>query len=502
MKFRSILNACLAALCATALGVSSFPAQAQDREGVWPLGMCSNGQFFGNPQYPAKLVDAGADMVRLDIAFGSVRRDAEPNPDRWNWKPFEDLRRIRAQHPKLKFLVILGYGAKWAADPKFADVPGPDIASPQRGVDVRPANAPENLYGQYVYEAVRRYGDVVDAWESWNEPDLNGHAFFKGDGAAFMPYQRTFYLAAKQADPKCTTLFAGLCFMSFEGYLAANGLTPPTPYPPKSSFFEEYLGAVKQDPDAAGHGYYFDIMNQHTYSRATDLYDYAAVVRKLMQDHLGAVKPLWITEMGSTDKGGVFGMSADEYCDYMLQSFAWGALGGVEKFFHFQLDNSNDHGLYSGMLGNPKPVLTTYRDVLAAELGKVRFVKQLHGHAGVGFLEGNSAFHGTWRTGYNAFEFHSTDGRRRIVMAFADKAEAIEVAIPATAKSATLVDRHNTRSTIQAVDGTYKVRLAGATNKAGWPSDRKNAAASKLGDPEHLVGGATILIIEQLVADK
>ena len=99
-------------------------------------------------------------------------------------------------------------------------------------------------------------------------------------------------------------------------------------------------------------------MNQHTYSRASDCFDYIAVDRKLMADYLGEdgrSKPIWISEMGYPDAGGLFGGTADEYCDYLLQSFAWGELAGVERFFHFQLDNSNGLGLYDGMLGKPKP---------------------------------------------------------------------------------------------------------------------------------------------------
>src|SRR5690606_25990958 len=132
------------------------------------------------------------------------------------------------------------------------------------------------------------------------------------------------------------------------------------------SFFEEYLQALSEDDEAADNNHYFDIMNFHTYSRASDCYDYASIYNLLMNEYLGETKSIWITEMGMTDKQGTFGGTPEEYCDYLLQSYAWGVMGGVERFFHFQLDNSNGHGLYSGMLGEPKPALITYRDVLVA----------------------------------------------------------------------------------------------------------------------------------------
>ena len=122
------------------------------------------------------------------------------------------------------------------------------------------------------------------------------------------------------------------------------------------------------EPDLPGHArkknYYFDIMNQHSYSRASDLYDYAEVDRTLMRKYMNTEKPIWFTETGFVDVGGPWGGTADEYCDYLLQSFAWARLAGVERVFHFQLDNSNGHGLYKGMLGEPKPALTAYRDIL------------------------------------------------------------------------------------------------------------------------------------------
>ncbi|NNM87954.1 MAG: hypothetical protein HKL95_05500 [Phycisphaerae bacterium] len=470
---------------------------------VYPLAMCSNGSILANRHYVTCMLAAGAPLCRIDMSFGMVRPTPEPNPDKWNWQGMEQVRAIRKKYPHLKFSPILGYCPSWAADPAYARWPGGPNSGLQRGVHVRPVNAAGNLFGQFVYETVRRYGDVVDCWESWNEPDLGGHYFFKGDGADFMPYQRAFYLAAKMADPKCTALFAGLSYRTVEGYLAVHHLKPPTPYPAKSCFFEQYLQAVVKDPRAARHNHYFDVMNQHSYSRATDLYDYAMVDLKLIHHYLRQSKPIWFTETGFPDTGGIFGGTPDQYCDYVLQSWAWAALAGVQKLFHFQLDNSNGLGLYAGGpanggLGNPKPALTTWTDVLVAEFANATLVKQLHGHAGVGLLHGNSPYSSTWRTGYNLFEFQNTAARKRVFMAFADSRRAVLIAIPAKAKFATLVDRHNHRSRINATGGFYHLNLAGATNEAGWPADKTNPAAVALGKPEHLVGGATMVVVENM----
>ena len=125
-------------------------------------------------------------------------------------------------------------------------------------------------------------------------------------------------------------------------------------------------------------------------------------------------------------------------------------------------------------------------------------VKQLHGHAGVGFLEGNSPFKPTWQAGYDLFEFHTRSGRR-ILMAFADTGKTVIAQLPAKAARATLINRHNLRSELKSEHtfGTdlYFVELKGATNTGGWPT-AKDAKAQAMGTPEHLVGGATVVIVE------
>ena len=501
-------------LAALAMLVALLPLAAQEATPAlgfvappppYPFAMCSNPGIINNPAYAEKMLDAGARLCRADFTFGGVRPKPGDDPATWNWASLEKLRAVRAKHPDLQFLVLLGYGALWAEDEKFRDPkPLPEGArppfnGPQAGASILPPDDPRNLYGHYVYEVVKRYRDVVSCWESWNEPDLPGHHYFRGSGKDFFAYQKACYLAAKKADPKCTVLFAGMCYASIEGYLAAHQLKVPSPYPPKTSFFEEYLQECVKDPDARANGFYFDVMNQHSYSRASDVYDYVVINHKLMQDYLGVVKPTWVTEMGIVDaeKPNGFGCTPTEYCDYLLQSFAWGRLAGVERFFHFQLDNSNQHGLYRGMLGEAKPALTTYRDVLVKEFAEARLVKQLHGTRGVDFLAGNSAFAPTWKAGYDLFEFASRDGKRRLLLAFADTDKAVEVKVPATRAKATLVTRDNQRKELAAVDGAYALTLPGATNVGGWPSFKDNPTAVAMGQPEHRIGGATLVLIEE-----
>ena len=426
----------------------STPGLASDR----PFAMCSNIHILSSPEYSEKMIDAGARMCRTDLIFPYIRPTPEINPDRWTWTNLDQIRKLKTQHPELDWLGLLGLGSKWAEDPNLH-------GKTLRDITFTPVISPKNVYGNYVYECVNRYKDVVHYWESWNEPDLPGYAFFTGSGADFFPYQKACYLAAKTADPNCHVLFAGLCYANIEGYLHTHGLHGPTLDPPASSFFEDYLKACVKDPDAKRNNYYFDIMNQHSYSRATDMYDYVSVDRQLMRTYLNGEKPIWVTEMGFPDVPGTWGGTADEYCDYVLQSFAWSKVGGVEKLFHFQLDNSNGHGLYSGMLGPPKPVLTTYRDVLTKYFSDAQLVAQLHGNKGVGFLQDNSPYRHTWTKGYDLFEFKGAKSNRRILMAFTDTEKPVDIMVAAKTDKAILIDRHGNSRVVVATDGVYKLHL-------------------------------------------
>jgi len=394
------------------LVVSSASADPNAPPPPYPFAMVSNGNFLTNGDYPPAVLDAGARMVRLDLCFSMVRAQPGDDPSAWAWQPLEQVKQVRAATPQIEALALLGYCPAWAGEPKWQPK-APEISNIPRGLDVTPVTDPKNLYGHFVYQEVQRYKNVIHDWESWNEPDLPGQAFFKGTGADFFPIQKTCYLAAKAADPACRVLFAGMCYGSVEGYVTTHHLSPLSPNPVPACFLEDYLKECARDPDAKKNHYYFDVLSQHSYSRATDLYDYVAVDCKLLADYLGEdakTKPVWVTEMGFPDAGGVFGGTPDEYCDYILQSFAWGKLAGVQRFFHFQLDNSNGHGLYDGMLGKPKPALITYRDVLTREFAGVTTVTQLHGRPGVGFLEGNSPYKPAWKSGYDAFEFQTPPG--------------------------------------------------------------------------------------------
>ncbi len=59
-------------------------------------------------------------------------------------------------------------------------------------------------------------------------------------------------------------------------------------------------------------------MNQHAYSRATDLFDYAQIDQKLMREYCHEVRPIWMTETGFEDNGGMLSGGPDDYCDYLL----------------------------------------------------------------------------------------------------------------------------------------------------------------------------------------
>ena len=188
---------CVSILLAAAGAMAAVHAASHAT--LYPFGMCSNSHFLSANEYKIQMLAAGARICRDDNPFSTCRSTADPDPAHWKWDSFDGVRRIKRDYPQLDWLPILGYEPKWAQSMDFAQA--------------------SQSYGQYVYEAVKRYKPYVHYWESWNEPDLPGHAFFRGNGKDFFPYQKACYLSAKKADPDCTVVFAGMCFANIEGCL-------------------------------------------------------------------------------------------------------------------------------------------------------------------------------------------------------------------------------------------------------------------------------------------
>jgi len=107
--------------------------------------------------------ELGGDWVRIDFNWYL----AEPTNNTYDWTVFDNV--IDAAHARgLRVFATIGYGPAWASVSGNRDGQGTDNDVP---------DAAE--YQHFVTDAAARYSDGrVEAWGTWNEPNLEG--FFEG----------------------------------------------------------------------------------------------------------------------------------------------------------------------------------------------------------------------------------------------------------------------------------------------------------------------------------
>ena len=252
----------LAAILVSALGAEPFTGINEDLVWTSPADL---------PRVVAALRDSRAECIRMPFRW----RMAEPEPDKWDFGPFDRV--VAALPQNIEVLGTLMSPPAWAT--------GVDPAKCEGWFDAYPPKDPE-IWGRFVAKVVTRYKTRVRHWEVWNEQ--NGVDFFRPqpDAVIYTKLLRTAYQAAKQADPTCVVVLGGL---------QMNGVIPNPWSPVKVSNYLESLYT-------AGAGPYFDVCNIHPYvlpkEGASHMMELIRGTLDVMQTHGDAPKPLWITEVG------------------------------------------------------------------------------------------------------------------------------------------------------------------------------------------------------------
>lgn len=208
---------------------------------------------------------AGAGWVRLDVAWASLQPDG---PDRWDlaWGvPRVDEAIATARAKGLRVLLTFYWAPEWAT-----------------GGGGKAAHPSPAAYARAIGWVAQRWGDDVDAYEIWNEP--NGKRFWKPtDAEAYTRVLTAAYPAVKAADPSAEVVLGGLEYVD--------------------------LDWLQQLYDAGAAGSY-DVLAVHPYPSPGDLPPGAAPdgtryrFRNLdelvvvMREHGEAEVPVWLTEVG------------------------------------------------------------------------------------------------------------------------------------------------------------------------------------------------------------
>ncbi len=327
------------------------PAAADDQKGHRPYAVCAH--ISRGDEHPfarrelALMRKAGIGWVRTDFSWSGVER----RPGVWRFDHLDETV-AWAEAAGVRLLPILDYDVAWA----------------------RPAHEHLDKWLDYVRRVVTRYKDRLRYWEVWNEPDLEGFWKDKPNPADYAKLLKATHQTIKRIDPELVVLHGGVSGIPWsylEGVYAAGG------------------------KDA------FDVMNVHPYRYPSSpeqrpLYDDLVRLRRLMEKHGDAGKPIWITEMGWPTHRGRRGVSEPRQSQMLARSYLLALQAGVDVIFWYEFQapegrpDYNEH--HFGMVHRdlkPKPAYTALATLARARPAGSKVLEQAW-HSG-------DVYHPSWQ---------------------------------------------------------------------------------------------------------
>lgn len=223
--------------------------------------------------------------------------DLEPNKGQWHFERL-DLYVSLAQQHGTRLLLPLGMTPQWASS------------------NMQIAAAPKNLddWRNYVTTVVSRYKGRIQAYEIWNEPNLED--FWTGTMDQMLTLTKEAAAIIHTVDPQAVVV--------------APAPTGDFGIP----WFVEFL--------KKGGGQFVDVIGYHFYVNPTTKSPEGMVpviqrVREIMAENGLGNKPLWNTETGWLDPAKFD--SEEAAAGYLARAFilAWAA--GVQRFYWYAWDN-------------------------------------------------------------------------------------------------------------------------------------------------------------------
>jgi hypothetical protein len=238
----------------------------------------------------AAMSDVGSRWVRITANWA----DAEPTKGQYNdwWLKHYDRAISLARNAGSKVILMSYQSPSWASGSSNKETP------PKNPAD----------YANYMRFLATRYAGQVEAYEVWNEPNIDRFWSAGVNAAEYVSLLKPSYSAIKSADPNAKVVFGGLSTNDYH-----------------------YLESAY----AAGAKGYFDVMAVHPYTCNTspdvvkrdgsgrmtrDTYLAYREVRASMAA-AGDAKPIWFTEFGWSTTSGSCGVSEATQASYLTKAF-------------------------------------------------------------------------------------------------------------------------------------------------------------------------------------
>ena len=235
------------------------------------------------------IIEAGFRWIRQEIPWEDIEISGKGDTwdHRWNvsaWDKYDRIVDLSAKHG-LRVIARLDNPPAWTR--QEANAEGWALAPPDNYED----------FGDFVHSVVSRYKGRVRYYQIWNEPNIYPEwGDQPADPASYVELLRIAYRRAKEADPDCVILAAGLAQTTEE--------IPPE-FGPRNMSDLLYLERMYE----AGAKGCFDIMGASIYGLWTGPYDRrlsrdrsnfsrVQLLREIMVRHGDSDKPIWATEVG------------------------------------------------------------------------------------------------------------------------------------------------------------------------------------------------------------
>ncbi|MEO1441329.1 MAG: beta-galactosidase, partial [Chloroflexota bacterium] len=335
--------------------------------------------------------------------------EMEPVAGGYDWERWDRIVEAVDAHPDLELVAVLYTSPEWAVAPQ-ADTPL--TAPPDDPAD----------FAQFARVFANRYGDSIDAYQIWDEPNLDdAWGGFNPSPVDYTAVLSAGYDAIHSADPDATVMAAAL---------APTTETGPRNIREDIYLRELYAAGAKDYMDAvAAKPYGFDISPD---DRMVDPdvmnFNRMVLLREVMVEHDDGQKAIWGSNWGWnalpddwTGAPSIWGeVTADEQVKYTLNAlervereFPW--IGGM-VLHHWQPDAPTDDPIWGFALvdqqGNPTPLLTALQQrtmTAAAKNGLFAPDTSYASYSGVWTFGAPGADVGWLRDSSLAFDFYGSE---------------------------------------------------------------------------------------------
>ena len=269
----------------------------------------------------------------------------------WNWDRFDTIIAADHDHGLEPVVTLQGTPHCYQAnkpnsepakllEPVFLDTSG----NPTNDITEAGSINPQNYWALFVYQATLRYGgtgeDKVQYWQVWNEQNDEAHYWKLELGDGNSPEARRAYAYARMLEVTYLATQLSEQQGGFDITLLMGGFSDVN----RGANLHAFLTSLNTQSSITNMTYkdYVDRYAAHRYIGPWATFEW---VNYLQQNGLGD-KPYWLTETG-TNPAQPQDVPQDARAAYVMQLTAYMlTLGGdynIEKWFHFQLDDSADN---------------------------------------------------------------------------------------------------------------------------------------------------------------